>query len=457
MILRRTIFALAMLLASVGALRAIGADSETEAFIRDVIKDARTDSQRSTMLMDSASLADGNEKLKLVLLERSVQYGIKGLRTAEDCKKFETVIDALMEADPGGKALWMSQKASVYNRWSSLTKSSSEKKRLIKASVELLLGAAPRYGAKGDWKQASELYNQARRASNANRLPNLSKITALWRTATYLREIQTKIDAHIATLKKSPNNFAVRSDLIKKLVIVMDDPVGAMKHLNDDVDKSYRTFVPMAAKDIADVPVGSCKALGNWYHKGLSRTATGISKSRMLARARGYYEHVLAASDKVDVSTAVMKMSVLRIKGQQKKLGAVDPLQCVYCSATGKIACTGCGGSGLGKCRSCSGARRVKCRTCGGKWNTKCTRCGGRGKVVGSERRGAMVYKTYSKCSTCSGTGVTHNIGGNHSSSSSYYRRPGPCSSCWAMRRRWKDSPNTGSGGSSWLMPRARA
>ena len=47
-ILRRTIFALAMLLASVGALRAIGADSETEAFIRDVIKDARTDSHDSS-------------------------------------------------------------------------------------------------------------------------------------------------------------------------------------------------------------------------------------------------------------------------------------------------------------------------------------------------------------------------------------------------------------------------
>ncbi len=34
--LRRAIFCLAMLLAAGGALRAVGADSETEAFIRDI-------------------------------------------------------------------------------------------------------------------------------------------------------------------------------------------------------------------------------------------------------------------------------------------------------------------------------------------------------------------------------------------------------------------------------------
>lgn len=426
--LRRAIFCLAMLLAAGGALRAVGADSETEAFIRDIIKDASTDSQRSTMLMEAASLTEGNEKLKIVLLERSAQYGIKVLSSAEACRKLEAAVTYLAKYDPERKPYWLGRKSVVYGRWSSLTKSSTEKRRLIQKSLDVLVEAASHCGSAGDWKQAAAFYNQAQSVCAANRLPNSRRMIAFFRTSTYLYKAQTKIGEHIAAVKKLPDDLDTRSELIRKLVTVMDDPGQATGYLNDDVDQLYRTFVPMAARDVDELPAESCKDLGDWYHKELSKNAVGVAKSRMLARAMRYYKRVLDSHGKSDVTSAVLKMSVSRIKSALEQLGDIDPLLCAYCSATGRMVCTGCAGTGLKKCRRCLGVGRGKCTTCGGTWRMRCSRCGGKGKIVsGRERRGAVYYKTYSRCRTCDGKGVTYRRRSSKYGSST---RAGSCPTC---------------------------
>ena len=388
-------------------------ENETAKFISEIIKDARTDSERSALLMEAVSLAEDNAKLKIALLEKSVEFGMKGLKTSDDCRKFQDVLNNLVRDDSSRRAHWLSQRAAVYRRWCTLTRSSTDKRKLAEAAVASFTEAGVVTANQGQWKKALGYFNNAKTTIAAYRLSNPTRLSGFIRAATYLYKAQRKIDDQIAAVKKSPRDLDARSRLITTLVTVMDDPAAAAKHLNEDVDERFRIFVPMAAKDISKQDVEACRNLGDWYFKELSKSAVPVVKSRMLARARAYYERVLTLHTAGDVTAATLKMSLARIKSDQAKLGNVDPLVCSYCSGSGKTACASCqsGGqaTGLARCSYCKGSGRSKCRTCGGTWRVKCSKCSGRGKVVsGQVRRGGFVYKTYSKCYTCSGKGVTY-------------------------------------------------
>jgi len=425
--LREITLGFIMLLVVAGVLAA-AVDDETEAFIREIIKDARSDHQRSTLLMEAVSLAEGNNKLKVALLENAVQYGIKSLRTTEDCSKFHGILVNLVKTDTDRKSHWLYQQATVYRRWCTLEKSSTTKRKLATAAVTALRSAGSVSAAKGDWKKASGLFNEAKLATVAYRLPNPNALVGYIRASSYLYKTQNKIAAHIETLKKTPDDLDVRSSLITMLVTVMDDPAEAMKYINEDVDEKFRIFVPMAAKDLSELPVDVCKNLGDWYFKELSKSAVAVVKSRMLTRAKACYQRVLELHTGADVTSAVLKLSLSQIKSDQAKLGNVDPLVCAYCSGTGKMPCPDCmingQATGLRKCYYCKGTGRGKCRTCGGTWRLKCSRCSGRGKIAtGRERRGGAYYTIYSKCRTCDGSGVTHRS--RYGST-----RSGPCPTC---------------------------
>jgi hypothetical protein len=405
---------LILLFVVAGAFKAMGAaDAATEAFIRDVIKDARTDNDRSALLMEAVALAEGNVKLKVALLERSVQYGIKALRTTDDCEKYLGAVTNLVNADPDRRGHWLSQSAVIYQRWAALSKSASEKRRLTQLAVDAFSQAGSASAAAGEWKKAAASYNQGKLLATAKRLPSLSKITNYARTATHVSRTQGKIAGYIVTLKEKPEDLDARSNLIKMLVTVMDDPAEAMKYVNEDVDQKYRVYLPMAAKDLSTLPVASCKTLGAWYHQELSKTVIGVVKSRMLARARACYERVLALHTTVDVTSAALKLSLTRIKSEQAKVGNVDPLLCAACASSGMMPCESCltngKSTGLRRCVACDGVGRDKCTTCRGMWSLRCTKCAGKGKVsAGTSRVGAMVYKNYRTCSGCKGRGLTY-------------------------------------------------
>ncbi len=425
--LREITLVLIALLVVAGTLSA-ESDDEIEAFVQEIIKDARTDSQRSTLLMGAVSLAEGNSKLKIALLERAVQYGIKSLRTVDDCRKFQGILTDLARSDPGRKAHWLSRKAAVYRRWCTLSKSSTEKRQLAEAAVAALTEAGGASAAKGQWKKASSLFNEAKVVMVAYRLPNPNRLAGYIRSSSYLSRVQDKIAGNIETLEKTPDDLDARSNLVTMLVTAMNDPVEAMKYVNEDVDERFRIFVPMAVKDISEQSVDACKNLGDWYYKELSKSPVAVVKYRMLGRAKVYYERTLKLHTGADVMSAALKLSLSQIKSDLAKLGNVDPLVCSYCFGTGKMPCKGCTtngqATGLRKCHYCKGAGRGKCRSCGGTWRLKCSRCSGRGKVAsGKVRRGGVYYKKYSKCRTCSGSGIMHRS--RYGSS-----RSGPCSTC---------------------------
>jgi len=404
---------------------------EIETLIREIIEDARTDAERSAKLMEAAPLAAENRQLKIVLLAKAFDYGTKSLMTPDHCSRVQEVLGALLTEDPDRKAHWLSRKAHVLRRQFVVTKSVSEKRKLVRELLDTLTAAGNSHAAKGDWKAAAASYAEARSAARAYRLPDSGRLSNYIRAVSYLAQTQEKINKYVETLKKSPGDIETRTSLVTALLTAMDDPAAAGKHLNTDLDERLQMFVPLAAKGVAEVPVAGCKGLADWYYKELSKgAAVPIVKFKMLSRAKAYYGQVLDRHGKADLTTTTAKFAMARIESEIARLGHVDPMICSYCGGTGRVPCPAClvngKSTGLTACRYCKGTGKGKCSTCGGSWGGRCSRCSGRGKVLGTERRAGLIYRTYSTCSTCRGTGMTYNLKVRRGVS----KRSGVCPTC---------------------------
>ena len=409
---KTVILNVAMVLAIVGFFAGLVCGDETEAFIKEVIEGARTDTQRSIKLMEAVSLAEGNKKLQIGLLEKSVEYGMKGLRTTDDCHRVRKAAGMLARNVPEKESYWLSKQALIYRRIYTLTKSRDDKREVGAQIVDLLIRAGHSAAVKGDWKTSLAAYSDARSAAILYKQLVKDNLSIRLRTISSLSKAREQSAKYAAALAQNPGDVDTRSNLIKTLLVTLDDPVGAARYINDDVDQELQAYVPLAAKDISEVPYEGCKSLGDWYYRELSKSMVSSVKYRMLNRARAYQKRALSLYDKSDISSAAMKHQISQIESELVKLRTFDPLICVYCFGTGRTDCPACmvAGKSTGKlqCAKCKSTGRMKCPSCNGIYGLKCRTCGGKGRVYVMVKSYYGKYRTSKTCSACSGTGYIH-------------------------------------------------
>ena len=442
-----------VLLAVVGVFAGLVCGNETEAFIKEIIKGARTDSQRSTKLMEAVSLTESNKKLQIALLEKSVEYGIKSLRTPDDCSRVQKAVGMLAKNVPEKESYWLSQQAKIYRRMYILTKSSEAKDELGAKAVDLLIQAGHSAAVKGDWKTSLSAYSDARSAAIFYKQPVKTNLSIRLRTIVNLSKAQEQVGKYVATLAKSPDDVDLRSNLIKTLLVTLDDPVGAAKYVNNDVDQKLQAYVPLATKKISEVPIEGCRSLGDWYYKELSKSMVALVKYRMLSKAKAYQQQALSLYGKSDISSAAMKHRISQIESELAKLRTADPLICVYCFAAGKTDCSPCmvAGKSTGKlqCAKCDSSGRIKCASCNGIYGLKCKTCGGLGRVYVMVKRTYGSYRSSRSCSSCSGGRYVH-----YDVKSKRYRS-GTCSNCRYHSPKGSDvCPVCDGGGGSKVCPK---
>ena len=401
-----------MLLAVMGIFAGLVCGDETETFIKEIVQGARTDSERSAKLMEAVSLTEGNEKLQIALLEKTVEYGMKSLRTPEDCSRAQKAASMLAGKVPEKKAHWLSQQALIYRRMYTLTKSKDDKEEVGAQAVDLLIQAGHSAAVKGDWKTSLAAYSDARSAAALYKQLVKTNLSIRVRTISNLAKAQEQAGKYAAALGKKPDDVDTRSNLIKTLLVTLNDPVAAAKYVNDEVDQKYQAYIPLAAKNISEVPFEGCKSLGDWYQKELANSMVSLVKYRMLGRAKAYQEQALSLYDKSDISSAAMKHQISQIESELGKLRTADPLICVYCFAAGKTDCPSCmvAGKSTGKlqCEKCKSTGRMKCAKCNGIYGLKCKACGGKGLVYYIVKSYYGNYRSSKSCSPCSGTGNVH-------------------------------------------------
>ena len=418
-----------MLLAIVGVCGVTVSGDETEKFIAEIIHGARSDSERSTKLMEAVAMTEGNQKLQIALLEKSVEYGVKGLRTASDCARVQKAASLLASRDPEKKSFWLCQQAKVYRRLIILSKSKEDKAKIAEKAIYLYVQAGHAAAKIGDWKQSLLAYNDARSMAVVYKQPVRNNLMSRIRTITNLAKAQGQTEKLIESLKTKPDDAGDRDDLVKTFLVTLDDPINASKYINGDVDQKYQAYVPLAAKSVSELELDACKNLSEWYEKELAKTVIPLNKYNMLKRARAYQARALTLYDKSDITSAAMKHRLSQMDAELAKLSSVDPMVCVYCFASGKNDCYDCmvkgKSSGKLQCAKCSSTGNMKCASYDGKFAIKCKSCGGKGTIsviVKSYYSGK--YRTTRSCKPCSGSGYMHY--------ETRYRRYryGTCSSC---------------------------
>ena len=424
---REITLSVVMLLTVVGVFAGLACGDETDTFIKEIIRDARSDSERSAKLMEAVSMGV-NPKLQIALLEKAVEYGMKSLRTADDCRRVQGAASILTKRAPEKKSYWLLQQAKAYHRMYALTKSKDEKETLAGKIVDLQIQAGHSAAVKGDWKSSLLAYNEARSAATIYRQPVKDNLLIRVRTVSNLAKAQAQVAVYAGTLTQTPNDVNARANIIKTLLITLDDPIGAAKYVNEDVDQKLQAYVPLAGKDVSEVPFEGCKSLGEWYYKELAKSVIPLDKYRMLGRAKTYQERALSLYDKSDISSAAMKHQIAQIEAELVKVRTADPLACVYCFAGGKTDCSTCmvAGKSTGKlqCDKCASTGRMKCAKCNGIFGLTCKTCACKGEVYYTVKSYYGNYRSSRSCTPCSGTG-------NMYYDATYKRyRYGTCSYC---------------------------
>jgi len=83
----------------------------------------------------------------------------------------------------------------------------------------------------------------------------------------------------------------MRQELISMLVVDLDEPAEAAGYLNEDVDESWRTYVPVAAGKVKDLQADVARTVGDWYSSVLvKRARSPYSRAIVLSRAVEWYE-----------------------------------------------------------------------------------------------------------------------------------------------------------------------
>jgi hypothetical protein len=316
---------LAMLISAATLLAATTAhapaDPMADALIEKALLGADSNTERASSLVRAAG-ADGRRRaVRLAMLEKAVEYGLESLRVAGHAAA-ERALNALEAELPDRHAEWLAKRIEAYRGWYRLSTEAREKKRVSARLVASLLEFGRRRERSRKWAEAAEAYEQAHTFATYMKLGQKDAAFARYRRARHFQQAQEKVDGYIKSLERSPQDAAARLGLVRTLVVEMDDPARAAKHLNEDVGEAWRTYVPLGAKPLEELKLQVRRELGDWYRTELAADAAPIAKLMMLTRADACYAAFLAGYEKKDAVRLKVTLAQAAVKSAMKRLKA---------------------------------------------------------------------------------------------------------------------------------------
>jgi formylglycine-generating enzyme required for sulfatase activity len=298
-------------------------DAETDKFIAQVISGARTNSARSAKLVEAAAALTDQPKIRLAILEKALFFGMKTPVTPAGCKAASAALDMLENEFPDKKDQWATKRAVICGMGYRCARTRSDKQEAGGKYLTALMAAAKIHEANSNWTQAATMYRQASPVDTYLKMGGSVDIRRKLKNASHMALVARRAVQYAASLKKDPSKASTRTALIKTLVVELDDPKAAMAHLNEDVDEFWRTYIPLAAKDLSELPEAQCLELAQWYSKELAtKTSSSSGKSVSLRRARSYYQRFGELHTTGDMQAFRAKSALSEVEKQLAKLTA---------------------------------------------------------------------------------------------------------------------------------------
>jgi hypothetical protein len=299
-------------------------DILTPELLNGIFDGDKTNAGRAEKLSAAANALDGDKKVKIALFKKAVEYGLKGLATDKGRKATLYSINQLSMLtyeDPTDNFDEI-KRVELYRAWYGRYTRGLQNKRTMRGRlIDALVQAAGSYELKQQWSEAIRAYTEAVRFSSRPSTPDLPMLQGKLKRVTHMRKVQMQIDLAVRQLKAKPDNAMARMGLIKLYLIELDDPARAKEYLNEDVDETLQTYIPLAMAKPFEVKAAASRELAAWYGKILIKDASKFARPHILRRTLSYCGLFLASPDR-DTQGAILLGS---LKGKlQKELDDMD-------------------------------------------------------------------------------------------------------------------------------------
>jgi hypothetical protein len=302
---------------AVQAVRSLyGDELKRAAATRDVADDLAL----AAKLLEAARAADAQPALLAVLCEKGFDLA------AQDPKGYDTAAAAaelLARKVPERAEAMQDRVLSIRQRQYDAGRGDARNaagEALIKCLADV---AAARTGV-GAFEEAARFYRQALTVARAIRSATAESLGAQIKRLGEQQRVAANLPRLVGNLKANPDNREARDQLIRLLLVDLDSPAEAAKHLDDKCDPSLCKYVPAAAKPVEEAPEAACVELADWYRQ-LAAAAVPASKAAMLVRARKYCERFLDLHSAADMDRAKMELALKKADGDLKALGWTPP------------------------------------------------------------------------------------------------------------------------------------
>ena len=287
--------------------------------LQEAIRGAKTDAERAVRLLNGAKLVRDEPAVAVVLLEQAVGYGLKAIRAPEAAKAASEALGMLEQKAPDRRGEWQAKRlemAELRYRYASAAERAAMGRRLLEAYLDAA-GAAEE---EGRWKDAVEMYRRAYPIAHGLKLPRKEMVAFKRLRATHFDAVTRRIESARKVLAANPKAASVRESLLLLLLAEMHDPNAAAKLLADDVAAGWRTYVPLAAKDLGALPPAGAAELGRWLHEFLAPKASKYSRLRVLLAARDCYVRASESASAAEAGQMTLRMTRQRVDLEIEKI-----------------------------------------------------------------------------------------------------------------------------------------
>jgi len=283
-------------------------------------RDVGDDLALAAKLLGAARAAESQPALLAVLCEKSFDLA------AEHPKGCETALaaaDLLARKTPERAQALQERVLSVRQRQYDVTRGDARSAAGEALITCLTDAAATRTGARA-FKDATKFYRQALTVARAIRSASAEWIRSQIKRLGERQRVVANLPRLVGNLKVNPGNRQARDQLIRLLLVDLDNPAEAAKYLDDKCDPSLGKYVPAAAKPVEAAPEVACVEMADWYRQ-LAADAVSASKIGMLVRSRNYYERFMELHSAADMDRAKVELALKKVDEDLKALGWTQP------------------------------------------------------------------------------------------------------------------------------------
>ena len=280
-------------------------------------RDAADDVALAAKLLEAAQAAGTQPALLALLCEKAADLGLA------DPRGFDTALAAaglLAAKVPEMADAAVDKVVAVRRRQYDLSRG-ADRAPAGEKLCEAIGDAAAAQAEAGDWDEAVKRCRQALALAHAIRSDKAAALEARLKTATQRQQSAAKAAGLEARVKADPADRQARDQLIRLVLVDLDDPAGAAEYLDTACDPALRKYVPAAAKGVEAAPELACVELGDWYRDLATAAAGALAKGPMLVRARAYYDRFLGLHASADIDRSKVELALRKVEDDLKVLG----------------------------------------------------------------------------------------------------------------------------------------